>query len=236
MRFYKLDHPNYESDTMYSRRNPITWVHQYIVPGMICPLCGTWAGTRRLFNAVEDDKLKKLLKKKPFPIPIEKWNKLFKNPVNSFSVTPDYQFKPGDELGMPTGKITSNQIQDFIFPWGGGILVTENTKNIFLESKLTGCHFLPMDLIDKRAKKSTERLPVIYVLIVIGRIKPPANINRCPVCGRFSLNYSIELNEENWDGNDFIIDENYAKLVFVTEKACAVFRENDLKNFQCIPI
>lgn len=237
MRFFKLGHPDYESDTIYSRKNPIEWVHQYVVPGAICPLCGAWAGNRRLFIPVEDTKLEKLLKKKPFPIPLDEWNELFNNPVENFDVAPGFRFEPGDELGKPTGKITSNQVSDFIFPWEGGILVTEKTKDIIIESKLTGCQFSRINLIDKRGKKEPgQPLPNIYVLIVTGRIKQPVNVDQCAVCGRFKANYSIKLDEDSWDGNDFLIDENYPELVFVTERVCVIFKEKGLKNFQCKPI
>ncbi len=46
----------------------------------------------------------------------------------------------------------------------------------------------------------------------------------------------MELCEENWDGNDFILDENYPNLVFVTERACAVIKQSGLTNYQCSPI
>lgn len=237
MKFYKLDYPDYESDTMHSRKNPVAWVNQFVVPGMICPLCGAWAGNRRLFFPIEDTKLEGLLKKKPSPIHLDEWNKLFNNPVNNFNIASGFRFVPGDELGKPTGKITTNRVPDFIFPWRGGILVTEKTKNIIVESKLTGCQFSRMDLIDKRGKKEPAHLlPVIYVLIVTGRIKQPINVDRCPVCDRFKSTYSIELNEGSWDGNDFMIDENYPNLFFVTERVCAIFKEKDLKNYQCKPV
>lgn len=237
MRFYRLVHPDYESDAMYSRRNPIEWVHQYVVPGTICPLCGAWAGNRHLFIPVEDPKLEKLLKKKPSPIPYEDWRKLFSNPNESLSVPSGFCLQPGDELGKPICKITSNQVSDFVFPWEGGILITEKTKNIIIESELIGCEFYRVELVDKRNKKGLGKpLPTIYVLIITGRIKPPSNVDRCPVCGRFKANYSVELNVGNWDGNDFILDENYPELVFVTERVCSMFKEEGLNNFQCKPI
>jgi len=237
MRFFRLEHPEYASDTTYSRKNPIAWVHQYVVSGTICPLCGAWAGNRRIYVPVEDPNLKKLLKGKPSPIPLEKWNYLFNRSIESLQVPPGLQLQPGDKLGEPIGKITNDRVSDFIFPWEGGILVTEKTKDIIIESKLTGCQFTKIELVDKRSNKVPEKqLPTIYVLIVTGRIKPPTNVERCPVCGRFTANYSIELNEDNWDGNDFLIDENYPELIFVTERVYAVFKEKDLRNFQCRPI
>jgi len=234
MKFFILRTPKYASDPDYSRKNPINWVYQYSVPGVVCPVCGPWGGHRRLFTPVIDPKMQKLLKKEPYPIPLGDWKKHFDNPSGIDLGDSGFCLRPGDVLGKPTGKITNNQVSDFVFPWEGGILITEKTKKIISESRLTGCEFLHMELIDKRSKKAAEQpLPVIHVLIVTGRITPSPIIDQCPVCTRDKPNYSVALVEEKWDGNDFIIDENYPDLVFVTERVCEVFETQNLKNYQC---
>lgn len=237
MRFFRLDPPDYESDSAYSRNNPIEWTQQYVVPGVICPECGAWGGRRRLFLAVEDMTLKKRLRLSPYPISLEEWKSLASRIIESVATASDYDPEPGDELGDPTAKITSNKVPDFIFLWRGGILITEKTRNIIIKSELTGCQFLKVELTDKRSKKSRENpLPSLYVLLVTGRINSPIKVDRCSICGRLRETYSVELSEASWDGNDFIIDENYPDLVFVTERACAVFKQNELNNYQCKPI
>lgn len=237
MKFYKFTAPNYESDAMYSRRNPITWVYQYFVPGILCPICGAWAGHRRLFLPVEDAGLTELLKEKPYPIPMDDWYQRFGNAAERDNFAQPYRFAPGDVLGKPTGIITTNQVPNFIFPWEGGVLVTQQTRDIIVEANLSGCQFLKMDLIDQRRKKGKEQpLPMIYVLLITGRINQPSEMDRCPVCARMKASYSIDLNEWCWDGNDFIIDEHFPDLIYITERAFMIFKEKRLKNFQCVPV
>jgi len=235
MRFYRFKYPEYETDMEYSRKNPVEWVSQFIIPSVTCPDCGTWFGNRRLFLPVEDEAIKKLLKRPPYPLPLEEWRSLT-NRV-SLAMTSGYDPQPGDELGGPTVKITSAKVSDFIFPWRGGILVTEKARDAIIKSELMGCQFLKVELIDKRSKKSRENpLPSLYVLLVTGRIISPIKFDCCPICGKCKGVYLMELCEENWDGNDFILDENYPNLVFVTERACAVIKQSGLTNYQCSPI
>lgn len=234
MKFYKFVYPEYKSDMEHSRKNPLEWASQFTVPGVTCPKCGTWSGRRRLFLPLDDMTIKKILKLPPYPLPVEEWKSLTYKIIESLATESDYDPQPGDELGDPTARITSEKVSDFIFPWRGGIIVTEKTRNIIINSELKGYQFLKVELIDKRSKKSREKpLPSLYVLLVTGRIISPISDDRCPICGRLKVTSPVELREENWDGNDFIIDENYPDLVFVTERSCAVFKQNELNNYQC---
>jgi hypothetical protein len=226
--------PEYESDAVYSRENPFEWANQYIIPGIICPICGPWSGSRRLFLSLTDPILINRLSKTPFPIPLDEWNKLTNSIAKNIGTALDLRLQPGDELGRPTGIITNITIPDIIFPWEGSILISEKTRQILAASELTGYQTKVIEIVEKcRGQFHHCSLPTLYVLIVTGRISPSPEAKYCPICNRFVANYSVDPGEMNWDGNDFLIDRNYPELVFVTERVCKVFRENNFKNYQC---
>ncbi len=234
MNFFRLTHPEYETDMDQSRNNPLEWANRYIVPGVICPDCGSWGGRRRLFLPITDPILEKRLEKPPYPIPLDQWIILADAIVKSSHVSSDFHLRPGDELGNPTVKVKSSLISDFVFPWRGGILFTEKTWHVLAESEMSGYRAEVVEIVDRRGTTDHEQLlPRIYYLNVTGRIKSHTNLDRCTICGRIRINYPIELSEANWDGNDFIIDENYPDLIFVTERTCTILYNNNLRNYIC---
>ena len=55
MRFFKLTHPNYDSDRAESSRNPVSSTASHRLPGIKCTECGPWSSSERLRVAVPAD-------------------------------------------------------------------------------------------------------------------------------------------------------------------------------------
>lgn len=61
----QLTRPKYESDQEWDVSNPIATINKKWIPGIICPLCGTWASSRRTYRKIIDPRINHLHNKIP---------------------------------------------------------------------------------------------------------------------------------------------------------------------------
>ena len=149
MQFWKLDHPDYDSDYRSSYING-SLAHPFGMPGVRCDVCGeTWGGSRILpYDCpVQLRKHKDLTN--GWPIPLEEHKRL-QEKVRAALHQADYVdvpvLRPGDEFQPCYLDVPSRPRADFLWGSLGSAVVSERVKDLFESEKTNGIAFSPVVL------------------------------------------------------------------------------------------
>ena len=164
MKFWRLNHPDYESDYKFCFING-TLEHPYGLPGVKCSVCNeTWGGSRIL--AVEypvghrDNK--HILDK--CPISLEQHRVLQREVSSQLSCITGFcpDLKPGDDFQPCYLDVPSRPVADFLWAGMGSVVVSKRIKDLFETMGIGGISLCPVILrkIGKRAARLTPQAPV----------------------------------------------------------------------------
>jgi hypothetical protein len=239
VRFRKLTHPHYETDNEDTAVNPIRMIEDIALPGIICPACGTWAGSRRVCLPIDEPSLLGCLR--GAPISQTAWMELADQVRTSENLARDFPLRPGDVLGRPRAELLDESPPDFLHPFPGQLIVQGPVVNALQEAGLTGYKPMPVDVHwSQRIRPSPAEPPALYELVVTGKAwrigMNEIQITLCCVCGRrgFPNPEYLAVDESRWDGSDlFHVDAN-PNIVLVTERTCVLLHERRFSNYACI--
>lgn len=244
MRFHELTHPRYETDQTYDAANPIRFVPDIWLPGVICDECGEiWTGSRRIYLPISDPSLRRRLSGIRFPVPLEKWRKLAQEVRAAISLPDDFPLEPGDVLGTPRAKVLSREIPDFLHRFPGQLIVRTKVVEALERAKLTG--FQPVRVQtywSEQLHHFQMEPPSLFELVVTGvawRVDSDLKrLTACQHCGRliFPDPDWLVVDESRWDGSDFFHVDRNPNIALVTERVCEVLAEHDFTNYACLPV
>ncbi len=132
--------------------------------------------------------------------------------------------------------LPSADVQDFVWLWGSGCLVTEKVNRLFHRSGLTGYKLEPATVASVKRKKDRGRpVPKLWQLEPTGTVRASASAGlyvkeRCEACGyiRYSAyEHGLPVDESTWDGSDFFRFEEWGGL-YVTERVKDVVERHAL--------
>lgn len=238
MQFYQLMHPNYETDYDDAKANPIQMIQETQLPGIICPDCGIWSGSRRLylhFNGVTKSQLHSTQ-----PLPQSEWLKLARNVRIESNLPDEFLLEPGDILGQPRARLMHDEIPDFMHPFPGQLIVRSSVVAALQKAKLTGFSPVRVDVHwNQKIGPPSREVPELYELIVSGKawridVDEKAIIT-CQICGRTIFPYPNfwVVDEKRWDGTDFFNVDTNPNIVFVTASVCEVLEQEHFSNYMC---
>jgi hypothetical protein len=242
MQFYHLSQPDYSSDQEEQIANPIHFIPDIWMPGIICEKCGaTWAGSRRLYLTVDNADIRRRLHGKPL---IEKfWRELAREVNNHIDSKTPVDLYPGDILGTPKAELLSDQIPDIMQPFPGQIVVTPHVVDKLQQHSISGFRAIPLQLSwAKQFEKPTSEPPLLFELLITGsawRVHiSESDIIACSHCHRtvFPDPERLSVDQSRWDGSDFLVVDRNPNIVIVTERVCSVLSDEGFSNFVCVPI
>lgn len=239
--FFKFTYPAYETDYEHDRANPAQVIKEVSLPGQICPVCGVWSGSRRIYLTITDTKLCDQLSVGPLPLP--QWIELAEKVRVATGLPKDFELKPGDVLGNPKIVLQHIDVPDFLHLFPGQIIV----KGVVLESlqriNCSGFRAVRAEVhYSKDLELPLQEPPEIYELVVTGSAwregMDKDKIVVCDVCGRTKFLYPewLAVDQDTWDGSDFFHLDMNPNIVIVTERVCAIFQEHRFTNYACKPI
>lgn len=242
MRFYRLTHPYYQSDREENAANPVLPMRDVWLPGIICSACGsTWAGSRRLYLPVSDERLRRCLRGGPVPEP--RWLELVAAVRRTADLPNDLKLMPGDVLGRPIAELLATELPDFIHPFPGQLIVTAEVLGTLQHARLTGLRpVLVESRWSKKIRRAPEIIPDLYELLVTGgawRVGIDARaITVCQHCGRtvFPNPDHMVIDEQRWDGSDFFHVDQNPNIVLVSERVCEILADHHFANYVCAPL
>jgi hypothetical protein len=129
MKFFYVDcGPAFEDQVLVSGE------HKWILPGLICPICGIWGGSGREFPCIEPTQEQRRYFKKG-PQPLDWFKEAF---PKSGLRQPDGSIPgPTTQFGPLEGRVESGRIvTDFIWPRSWTILVRQLVKDLLATSDL----------------------------------------------------------------------------------------------------
>lgn len=141
-------------------------------------------------------------------------------------------------------QLPSANVKDFVWIWGGDLMITNGVLTIFRDSGLTGFEVRPVT-IAKVKRKSDKPIPKLWEFIVTGDggdADPVSGIRlmyKCEHCNYMEFHSyqdnGIVVDPKNWDGSDFFTVVGYPKFILVSEKVTEVVEKNRLKGCIFIP-
>jgi len=212
--------------------------HKWIVPGLICPNCGTWGQTGMEFPCIEPSREKRKFFKEA-PQSLEWFKEAF---PNSGLRLPDGSIPgPTTQFGPFEGRVYSGRIAtDFIWPRSWTILVRQKVKDLLVESNLRiGC-FAEAQI--KRGAKLKEK---IYELqIEAGLLLDESCLERsgpdCKLCGRSPLKRGdapLKLRKEASALQlDLFRAANFATHIFASDAFVSFCKEQSFSNIVFQPV
>jgi len=155
-------------------------------------------------------------------------------------LSPSHQ-RAGKRLTDLSVVLSNSSVQDFIWTWYHECLIQDQTLKLLRQFGFSGFEVKP---VAARFKKSTERPPTIWELILTGWggvAKPESGIRldepgSCKVCGFLHYTDIVEakqlIDENQWDGSDFFMVWPLPNFVFVTERVVNVIHEHHLTGLR----
>ncbi len=226
MRFFKLTYPDYLTDREMDSRNPVSSTSSHHIPGMDCPVCGTWSSSDRL-------RINLTMKDAPFRdvsfLTVKTWLKSRPVWAAALGVAEDL-LAPGAKVGPPQGVCSSIIREDCVHPIPGEIWVRDRVRTAMLDAQLTGVSLVPFELsgVCDDAK--------LWELVVTGRAwrkgSTEESIWVCDVCYResFPRPKALGVDESRWDGSDFIILDRNPNIIVATEKVAKLIQAERFSN------
>lgn len=258
MRFFRLTHPPYSTDTEYARNNPVravvgnTWI-----PGMLCDFCGGRGSSSFLRVEVQNDNnLTALLGGQS--LYSEEWHHAVRT-ISARLGVPAENLEPGMCVGLPIGEIWAPTDSDFVFPQPGLIWVTRRVMELFQIRNIRGVDYCKVVLRPTRdlddcttnnvaqfddsiSATVTKAIPEFWELIIHGRAwkvgATAKNIIQCNYCGKrapFDFS-SIRIDEDRWNRSDFCIVNENPSAVVITGQVHDLLAASRFTNWRCLGI
>ena len=163
MRFWKLDHPDYDSDYRFSYING-SLVHPFGMPGVRCDVCGdTWGGSRILpYDPAQLRKRKHLTDGWPIPLKEHKsLQKEVRDALNNAGYVDVPELHPGDGFQPCYLDIPSRPRADFLWSSLGSVVVSQRVKDLLESENRRNLQFSPVTFrkVGKREAKLPPPIP-----------------------------------------------------------------------------
>ena len=164
MRFWILDHPDYDSDYRFSYING-SLEHPFGMPGVRCDACGdTWGGSRILPYECPAQLRKRKHLTDGWPISLEEYRSLQKEVRDALHITGYVDVRdlqPGDEFQPCYLDIPSRPRADFLWGSLGSVVVSQRVKDLLESENTPSLRFSPVTLrkIGKREAKLPPPIP-----------------------------------------------------------------------------
>ncbi|WP_437962693.1 double-CXXCG motif protein (plasmid) [Sorangium sp. So ce119] len=231
MQFFKLTHPEYQSDQEDNSRNPVISTAVYRIPGISCNLCGPWSSSDRLripLPSKADEFLGVRF------LPLRDWKLARDEWANLLHASPD-DLTPGVELGPPMGTCTAAIQEDAVHPIPGQVWIGSRVRDALVAAGLSGVSFAHVDLPADCGEVE------MWELVVHGRAwrrgSTGDSIRLCEVCGRrgFPSPKDLSVDETRWDGSDFVLLDHNPNIIVVTDRVAKVINAS-FSNLVAIPV
>ena len=229
MCFYLLLLPQYPTDRIGERANPVQTAEMLRMPMFDCDVCKTIrTGYRPLFLPVTNIEL--LFRLAAPRLPHDEWWALAKDLHDYLNLPPEQQIQPGDILGTPIYEIARTVYTDcvMIVP---GIFVNDRVAQAMSTAGLTGYNlFKPGFVAGRRYKGPLDELHMLHIHGTAWR-KGSHKVVQCERCLRTKRTLiSPEIDVDRWDGSDIFTIDGTESIIGLTEKAYRVFVENHVTN------
>jgi hypothetical protein len=159
MHFWRLEHPDYDSDYEHSYING-SLEHPFGLPGVHCNVCGqTWGGSRILpFELPASLRGHKHLKER-WPISLERHQALQREVQDEFRRTgiDVRSFRPGDDFQPCYLDIPSLPRADFVWSCLGSVVISGRVRQLFESLHLANVSYSPVAL--RKVGKREAHLP-----------------------------------------------------------------------------
>ena len=239
MNFFELSAPEYLTDKEGKKYNPIEVRSDYFIPSVQCDVCGVWASSDRIRINFERSALK------PFKginfLDLQSWKEARKD-WSSMLQVPENIITPGAELGEPKVKLLSLELNDFMHPMPGQVIVSSKVANILQDNHISGVELFPLTPVwSKKIKEEKDEIPNLWELVITGtgwrKGVDEKAILACNLCDRTVFPTApMILDKNKWDGSDiFTIDHN-PNRIFITERFSNLMKSSELTNYQLSPI
>jgi hypothetical protein len=239
MLFFELTHPEYETDADDEAANPVQVVEEVAMPGIICPACGPWAGSRRLYLPVDDPRLRRCLARPP--LPVQEWLELAGEVRRALALPDDVRLLPGDVLGSPAVELLRAAVPDFLHPFPGRVVVKAAVVRALADRGLTGYRPIEASVRARSSAAAAQALPRLFELLIRGEAWSVGQnrqaVIACEACGRTAPGHAepSSIDEGRWDGSDFFTANGNPNVVYVTEAVCRAVSEYGFSNVVCRP-
>lgn len=119
----------------------------------------------------------------------------------------------------------------------GHFLIDSKLETILLQNNITG--------FDTKEIEHNNTANDIKEMIISGRVgflrdKKGNLLKKCEECNKVIENYDdligTTICEEDWNGEDIFLIENYTGIPVVTQKVKELFEKNKIKNAKFVPI
>ncbi len=234
IRFYEFKKPFYESDLLDMKKNPIKMKSRPRMPAIICKGCGIWAGTRRLYFKINDPQIASQLSIRPLkPLHEQEWYALANIVKSSLNVQPDFELRPGDQIGFPSAMFLGEEWCDIMHLFPGQVVVSHRVKKIIEEHQCTGIDFVSVNTFGQSPNMK------MYEINITGAAWEE-NVDLKSIvdkscCGRYIFPQSskIKIDVSRWDKSDFFNLNKNPNKIFVTQRVANLFEEYGFQNYSC---
>ena len=238
MVFFEFSKPNYSTDFVDRKLNPINLIEGVELPSIICDECSdTWAGSNRIrVDNTKANEVKLFLSKNKIPrfVSINNWFDIKKEIATLLDDIDANNIEPGATIGAPIGEVLNENLEDITHPFPGQMWVNSKVVNVLIENNVKGANFVKVDIIGRDID--------LWELDIYGKAwrngMDKEKITACKKCSRFIFptpDY-LKVDIDRWDGSDiFNLDLN-PNIVITNERTCKILKDNRIKNFECIPI
>ena len=232
MKFYELTYPDYESDAITQKHNPVRIYHEYVLPGINCQNCGAmWSGSQWIPLNFDANAIRECYYKNRMPYILDnEWYANVDAWSNKLSLEKN-KITPGLHVGMPVIELKCEDHDDFM-RYIGYFIIKEKVVEFLKDLGVTGVEFLPFNpIVNKKLRRDIE----LWILKIDGHAwrvgATQDSITVCDSCGRTKpANVLWVVDEDRWDGSDFFhIDMNPNKI-FVTERVRNAIVEAEFTN------
>lgn len=223
MRFWRLDHPDYDSDYDSIFLNG-SLEHPFGLPGVQCHSCGsTWSGKRILPVDLPAEFRTRTELRVPGPIDAVTHGRLRAEILAALRERGSSidALRPGDDFQPCFLDIPSVPQSDFLWSGLGSVVVSDRIRTAFAASRIDGVSFAPVELrkvgrasesmpasiplsgepedllLDLPDARTADRHAPYYEMVVTAESALPRGVSAddaCAACGRLQYdNYSREL-------------------------------------------
>lgn len=232
MRFFKLTHPNYDSDRAESSRNPVSSTASHRLPGIKCTECGPWSSSERLRVAIPADDAEFLGVRF---LGVDEWKDASAAWAPALGVAEE-ALAPGAKVGPPQGTCASPIQEECVHPILGEIWVASRVREAFVDAGLSGVSFAPVELSGDSGDAELWELVVTGLTWRTGSTEDGLRV--CSICGRraFPRSKMLTVDESRWDGSDFVTLDHNPNIILVSERVAEVLEANSFSNLVAVPI
>jgi len=233
--FYLLLWPQYATDRLGYRANPVETEEKLKMPMFDCDVCGNIrTGYRPLFLPVTNIDL--LLRLAAPRLQHDEWWALARDLHAYLNLPQNEQIQPGDVLGTPTYEISRTVYSDCVM-LVPETFVKDRVAEAMSTAGLTGYNlFKPGFVAGRRYKGPLDELSLLHIHGRAWR-KGTQKIVQCERCQRTKRTLvSPEIDVDRWDGADVFTIDGIESIIGLSQKAYRVFVENQVTNVLLLEI